>query len=171
MYQTYIGNPFTFFEDGDTICVTTNGIVKSDGCAVMGAGIAEFVRDAFEKQKIDRRLGIYLLKYGNMSFYLGEYEFPLIKDFEMSQGKILRLASFPTKYHYKNKSSLKLIKKSVEEIIERANKFHMNLIYIPFPGGGKGKLKWSEVQPLLTPLDDRFIVFSTEKSDFDKLTR
>ncbi|PGK52475.1 hypothetical protein CN918_32340 [Priestia megaterium] len=83
-----------------------------------------------------------------MCFYLGEYKFPLLENFEMSEGKLLRLSSFPTKYNYRDNSNLELISKSVGEIIKRANKFNMNRIYLPFPGGGKGKLMCSQVHPL-----------------------
>ena len=44
-FNTLAGNPYDFFEDGDVICVTTNAEVRKNGCAVMGRGCAEFVRD------------------------------------------------------------------------------------------------------------------------------
>ena len=48
-HNTDIINPFKSLKgDGtEAICVTTNGIVMQNGKAVMGAGIAKFVRDSF----------------------------------------------------------------------------------------------------------------------------
>lgn len=53
---------------GDAICVTTNGMIKNDGLAVMGAGIA---KEADNKYKIARTLGQKLRETGNHVFDMG----------------------------------------------------------------------------------------------------
>ena len=45
----------------EAMCVTTNGIVKADGHAVMGAGIAKQANDYFH---LSEKLGGYLKQYG-----------------------------------------------------------------------------------------------------------
>lgn len=37
------------------LCITTNGYIKKNGCAVMGAGVAKQARDRFDG--LDRLLG------------------------------------------------------------------------------------------------------------------
>lgn len=183
MYTTIVGNPYEFFNEGDTICTTTNGILKNDGHAVMGAGNAAFVRDVFG---VDKRLGEFLKRFGNRAFYLGEHIFPsrpiieqlqknarnkefYVPDkFSDSYGKQLKLATFPTKHHWRNDSDLNLIQTSAEQIVAIANKFHLNKVYIPLPGGSHGNLKWSQVKDRLSCLDERFVIYSLNAEDFSK---
>ena len=66
-----VGNPYNSFNEFDVICVTTNGEVRKDNKAVMGAGCAKFVRDNFEG--VDLKLAVYLRQYGNRVFNLGKY--------------------------------------------------------------------------------------------------
>jgi hypothetical protein len=156
LYQIYIGNPFDILNDGDVICVTTNGVTKKDGKAVMGAGIAKFFRDTF---KVDSILGEYLKLYGNRSFKLGRHEY---------KGKNIELATFPTKHSWRDNSDINLISKSSIQIKEMADKNEWKRIYIPIPGCSNGGLKWSNVKNSLENLDERFVVFSINKDDFDK---
>ena len=102
------------------ICVTTNGIVMQNGKAVMGAGIAKFVRDSFPD--VDSKLGDFISKYGNRVFNLGTHEF---------EGKQFRLISFPTKNDWKDKSDLNLIEKSANELVSISDKFDLDKIYLP----------------------------------------
>jgi hypothetical protein len=153
--KTIVGNPYQFFQSGDVVCTTTNGIFKKDGSAIMGAGNAKFVRDNFSG--IAALLGKYLKKYGNRCFYLGEYEF---------NNRRINLASFPTKHDWRDKSSIPLISKSTIELILMANKYNWKTIYVPMAGCSNGQLKWSQVEPILSTLDDRFIVYSLQEEDF-----
>lgn len=180
MHKLFVGNPYEIFEIGDVICTTTNGIAKKNGDAVMGRGNAEFVRDVFH---VEGLLGKYLKQYGNRAFFLGEYTFPSESEFqklykkknnvmyhperfENSFGKTLKLASFPTKHHWRDPSDLNLIETSANQMMNIANKFNLKRIYVPIPGGSNGKLKWEDIQPRLTGLDERFIVYSLDEEDF-----
>lgn len=165
MYRMFVGNPYEHFQDGDTICITTNGEIKKDGRAVMGAGTALFARDTFG---VDEQLGQYLKKYGNRSFYLGLFTFPKVQGFEKVEGKRLHLATFPTKNAWRNPSDPKLIEQSAIQIKQIADKFHLEKIYIPMPGGLHGKLVWSSIRPLLSSLDERFTIYTKHKEDFEK---
>lgn len=156
MYSIFVGNPYDECENGDTICVTTNGEVRKNGNAVMGRGSAEFARDTF---KVDKLLGEYLTKYRNRAFYLGTYPY---------RGKQISLATFPTKYTWRDKSDIQLIKESALQMMKIADKFELRKVYIPIPGCGKGQLKWSEVKNVLSVLDSRFIVYSLNQNDFSR---
>ena len=50
---------FALPKDGEAMCVTTNGIVKSNGHAVMGAGIAKTANETFQ---LSEKLGAYLME-------------------------------------------------------------------------------------------------------------
>lgn len=156
VYQIMKGNAYEHFSPGDVICTTTNGEVKKNGRAVMGAGIAKFVRDTF--QDIDLRLASLLNEHGNRSFRLGTYFY---------KGKPVVLATFPTKEKWEDPSQLDLIETSARQIVQMADKFGWKKIYIPIPGCSNGGLVWSQVKEKLTCLDDRFIIFSINKRDFD----
>ena len=78
------------------LCVTTNGeIKKSDGKAVMGAGIAREARDRYKG--IDEILAQKLKARGNRVSYL--LDLPEL-------GSRVRLLSFPTKGRWKENSIL-----------------------------------------------------------------
>ena len=72
-------------KNGEAMCVTTNGIVKEDGHAVMGAGIA---KQANQILHLSEKLGSYLKQYGNRAFNLGQYQRcylnETVKDYQMS---------------------------------------------------------------------------------------
>lgn len=155
-FATMIGDIFELAQTNEVICVTTNSIVKKDNAAVMGAGVARLFRDRFKG--LDSRLGQFIKDYGNRCFNMGRYEY---------KGKSLIVATFPTKHDYNNDSDLDLIEKSANEILDMANKFKWEKIYLPFPGGGKGNLKWNEVSLRLRKLDSRFIIISTNAKDFN----
>lgn len=56
------------------------------------------------------------------------------------------------------RSDIGLILKSVISLIEIADVHKMKRVALPPPGCGNGGLTWSDVAPLLRPLDDRFVV-------------
>lgn len=132
----------------DAVCITTNGIVKKDGNAVMGAGIAKQANDMFH---VSSKLGGYINTYGNRAFNLGT-----IKRGE----EIFYLFTYPTKYHFKDNSDINLIVKSAEQLMEMADKFNVKNIYLPPVGCGLGNLNYEvTVKPWISNiLDDRFIV-------------
>ena len=129
----------------DAIAVTTNGIVKSNGNLVMGAGIAKQFANKYPE--LPSILGKKVAFYGNIPFYI---------KYPRSTG----IVSFPTKNHYSDKSDLDLIVKSAKKIKLLADKFYWTKVAIPAPGVGLGGLSWKdEVAPALQEIfDDRFII-------------
>lgn len=132
-----------FFDNSplyDIICVTTNGVVR-DKELVMGGGIALAFKQRYSF--LPSFFGDLVSRQGN-HVYLNE-EF--------------RIASFPTKDHYKDPSTLSLIEQSAQEIAIIARALDIQSILIPAPGCGLGGLKFEEVEPILSKyLDDRFTV-------------
>jgi hypothetical protein len=128
--------------DADARCVTTNGVVKSNGNAVMGRGVAMQARQRYIG--VDRELGQLLRARGNHVHKLAE-----------------DLVSFPTKNDWRHISSRVLIERSARELVALADAEGWNRVLLPRPGCGAGGLRWVEVQPIIAPiLDDRFVVVS-----------
>lgn len=132
-------------ENGKFIAVLTNGdciVEKQDNKtfykAVMGAGIAKEALDKFPG--LDYNLGSHLRIFGVRFVCLDQ----------------IGLIIFPTKYHWKEKSSLDLIEQSCKQLKEYMNppwEYRQNQIksiVIPRPGCGLGKLDWeTEVKPIM----------------------
>lgn len=143
---------FNLPQNGEAMCVTTNGIVKADGHAVMGAGIAKQANQYFH---LSERLGKYLTQYGNRAFNLGKYNRNTLNN--PAQFTVF---SLPTKHHWKDDSDITLICKSCEQLVELCNKFGITKCYLTPPGCGCGNLNYqTTVRPWISMiLDDRFIV-------------
>ena len=146
------GNIFELPQNREAVCVTTNGIVKDNGDAVMGAGIALEANRYFN---LAPRLGKYIKQYGNRAFNLGQYQ-----RVTLQETFTFTVFSFPTKHHYKENSDISLICRSAEQLMEMCTKFGITKCYLTPPGCGCGKLNWENtVKPWLSQiLDDRFIV-------------
>jgi len=78
-----------------------------------------------------------------------------------------RLILFPTKVNWKDSSILELIEKNAQQLVNRVQEFlifnqnwpSIPHIYLPPPGCGLGRLKWEDVEPVISPiLDDNFTV-------------
>ena len=136
----------------DAICVTTNGMLKNNGDAVMGAGIALGFAKIFPE--LSKMLGKKLKEQGNNVYYF------LTKD---TDGVICNIITFPTKNDWRDKSDMGLIRRSTEQLVAIANTeaFGLKSILLPRPGVSNGGLLWDDVRALIAPiLDDRFTVIT-----------
>lgn len=135
----------------DAICVTTNGAIKGSGHAVMGAGIAKQANIRFDGLAQD--LGMLLSKHGNQTYDMGSYK-------DNINGHWMRIITFPTKHHWREKADLALIKVSAEQLLDICDQSDITRCYLPCPGCENGGLDWeAQVRPLLAAiLDDRFII-------------
>ena len=130
------GNIWSY--EADWVVVTTNGIVKKNGEAVMGRGVARQAKDRFPN--LARRLAHVLKRRGN--------HIAIFED--------IKIVTFPTKHNWKDSSSLELIDQSCVEI---ASLPYDATFVMPKPGCGLGNLTWNQVRPILEKrLDDRFTV-------------
>ena len=138
----------------EAICVTTNGMVKKNYLAVMGAGVAKQCADLFPSTQ--QLLGMLLLSKGNCVHNLGKHCTTNSDGYTIDY----LIFSFPTKHHWKSKSDINLIKKSACEIMIEADTHNLKRIYLPQVGCKNGGLNWeTDVYPAIKDiLDDRFIV-------------
>lgn len=144
MFREQQGDLWSFVKPGVVIVITTNSVVTLDGRCVMGKGVAKQARDRFPG--FDKRLGEYIKRFGERC-----YKFPM-------DG--WTLATFPTKHHWRDKADLSLIAESAEELMDMADKFEWDEIYMPRPGCGAGGLQWVQVvmSGALDCLDERFVI-------------
>lgn len=135
----------------EAVCITTNGIVKTNGCAVMGAGIAKQANMSFHGLAKD--LGGLLTQYGNRVYDMGFRK-------DSITGNWIRIITFPTKHNWRDKSDLSLIRTSAEQIIDICDGRGIHTCYLTRPGCANGGLDWeTQVRPLIEPiLDDRFVI-------------
>jgi len=130
-------------------CIPTNLVVKDDGRAVMGAGLAKAARDKFFN--IDLTLGRAIKDNPNKNIlYLGTYI-------------SINYYSFPTKNNWRDLSNFSLIEKSAIELkMLYDNMESKPKILLPKVGCGLGGLNWKDVKKILVPIfdNDDFIIIS-----------
>lgn len=143
------GNIFELPQNNEAVCITTNGIVKTNGRAVMRAGIAKQADQLFHLSNL---LGKYLKQYGNRAFNLGRFQRP--------NGNVFTVFSFPTKHDWKDDSDITLICKSAEQLMQMCDKFGITKCFLPPVGCGCGRLNYeTTVKPWIEQiLDDRFVI-------------
>lgn len=143
-------------------CITTNGKIKSNGCAVMGKGVA---LDADRRYHVSGRLANYLRLYGNRCFDLGFYDKNgNERDESDTEPGIIRLISFPTKEDWRNPSIPDLIHKSAIQLDRILTARDVKRCYMTPPGCGCGGLVLDDVMPLLAPIDNnRYDVYIITK--------
>lgn len=134
----------------EAIVITTNGVLRKNGDAVCGAGLALAARQVFPD--LEKNLGRYLRKYGNRVFHHGV---------RTMGNRSMVLITFPTKHHFKDSADPELIRTSARQLKALTDKFHLTKAYMPAVGCGLGKLDYEkQVKPILTDIldDDRFVV-------------
>lgn|SRR5574337_1149082 len=146
--------------NADAICFTSNGVVNSKGELVMGAGIAKQFRDRFPK--LAHSAGQQVKQFGNSVAIVG-VKMKDGSDFIRGRSDAnlkTHILNFPTKKHWKDSSSLMLIRKSAKELLEITNKQGWKKVCLSRPGCGLGGLNWEkQVKPLIKDLfDDRFVI-------------
>lgn len=136
----------------NAVCITTNGIVKPGGRAVMGAGVAKVFRDSFKG--IDFSCGAAIAKHGNRVNVLGSVENCIV-------------LTFPTKHDWKDYSDLGLIKQSAFQLMGYINTKREQdkdfRVLLPRPGCVNGGLDWeTTVKPVLSEILDDSVTIITK---------
>jgi hypothetical protein len=121
------------------LCVTTNGNVRANGMAVMGAGVAKVCRDRFPQTPVI--LGQKLALIGNQVHYL------------LTHNKT-HIFSFPTKHDWRHPSDMNLIVASARTLAELANLRPDCTFVLTRPGCGCGGLSWLSVKDTISFLPD-----------------
>ncbi|MCA1799710.1 MAG: hypothetical protein LC650_00140 [Actinobacteria bacterium] len=135
--------------------ITTNGFIKTNGRAVMGAGVA---KEAVQRiPGIDLELGRKMVKFGNIPMRLAGPGLKLNYD--------RNVVSFPVKHNWFERADLDLIAESAGKVVSFV---HWGIIhedipmFLPRPGCGNGGLTWPAVrdrlEPVLGHLDNLYIV-------------
>lgn len=130
--------------EADARCITTNGAVKNNGCAVMGRGNAREARDRYPG--LDLRFGRRLAAGGNHVHWTMTDDGPLV--------------TFPVKVHWEEPAQLPLISQSCQELMALIEAQGWARVLLPRPGCGNGGLDWSRlVKPAVKLLlDDRVVI-------------
>lgn len=139
------GDIWSYHAQGHWITVTTNGIIRNDGWAVMGRGIAEQAARRFPN--LAGELGEALRDGGNHVWAFPAY----------------RLFTFPVKTHWRDRATVTLIRQSTRELLSRFDAMESHesgdQCYLVRPGCGHGGQSWGLIRPILAELlDDRFTV-------------
>jgi O-acetyl-ADP-ribose deacetylase (regulator of RNase III) len=136
----------------DAICITTNGDINSQGRAVMGKGVAQQATQRWIG--IDVALAKHLRRDGNV---VGILKYPDGVDHRY-------LVSVPVKHHWNEVADVGLIASSLAELVELADRMSWQMVAVPRPGCGNGKLSWDgEVREVCEAiLDSRFMVVHQE---------
>lgn len=143
--KTRPGDMIAEWEGFDAICIPTNGVLRGSGSGVMGAGLARIARNLWGVG-LERALGKHVAAHTNTPCLL-------------HTGKTTEVWSFPTKHHWRDPSSLDLIRNSARWMVYQANERGWKKVALPEVGCGLGGLLWGDVKPHLDQiLDDRFTV-------------
>lgn len=152
------GDLFQIMLDGyDAVGVTTNGECNSWGVAVMGAGIARAAKQRWSPW-LAEHLGAKLVRYGN-NVHVFENEVDV-------EPKPRFIFSFPTKHSYADKvSDIVLIHRSCEQLMAAIRERKWAKVAMPQPGTGLGRLGWSDVWKVISPiLDERVHIVTLPSS-------
>jgi hypothetical protein len=126
-----VGNIWQFHEEGEYICIPTNAIVKEDGNAVMGKGLALQCNQKYSE--ISSIIGARITQFGNIPCLIKKY----------------KIITFPTKQHWQEEASLKLIERSARLLRIIIKSKRLSKVYVPYVGCGEGGLNWNTVKVIL----------------------
>lgn len=127
LYDSYVKEKMA-----KAIVIPTNGTVKKDGCAVMGAGLAYDAKKRWPD--FPKKLGHSLQIYGNVPMPFDEY----------------KIITFPVKHNWWEKADIGLIELSARTLRDMTdNRIMFSCIFLPHVGCGNGKLNWKDVKPIL----------------------
>lgn len=136
------GNMWDVFGKTDLFLITTNPVVRKDGYAVMGAGIAK--QAATKYPEIPKSFG------------------QLLENSDDSRDKCgwictlngQAIGYFMVKDHWANTARVDIIAESIDDLKSWLTSHKYSRVDLNFPGIGNGKLKREDVLPLLEQLPD-----------------
>ncbi len=134
------GDLWDVHAQGSWIAITTNGVIRTNGHGVMGAGLAKQAADRFPC--LPSLLGTHLRRFGNIPASIPS----------------MRIMTLPSKYHFRTASDLALIQRSLQHIQLILTCERIDRLYCPRPGCGLGQLSWEDVRgAIASQVDHRFI--------------
>lgn len=141
------GNIWHYIPVADAICITTNGTVTKEGHAVMGRGVALQAKKRWPRA--EKKLGRLIRRNGNVVQKL--IRFRKVWD---ERTHFWTLVSFPVKHGWWEEAELSLIRSSASALMEMVEREQWTRVFIPRPGCGNGKLRWSVVKPIVEDIFD-----------------
>lgn len=144
------GNLFDYLNPGDTVLVTSNGIVTKEKRLVMGAGIAKTIRDMFTDS--DLIFGRYVEKHA------GVYGLSAPVSYRWKDGYV-NIVLYQTKLGFKGRAKLSIIDKSKDDLLAYIATYPYGVYHLPYPGIGCGGLDPEDVAPIIRQLPDRVVVY------------
>lgn len=129
------------YRQGDIFTADVEALVNPVNCVgISGAGLAKQF-----KEKYPINFGYYANHCfaGNMQLgrmHLTHDESYLPYSF---------IINFPTKYHWRDKSSAKDIIEGIRGLVKAVHAFDIQSLAIPMLGCGLGGLRWSEIRPVI----------------------
>lgn len=130
---------------GHFVCISTNGFLKSDGCAVMGRGCA--LQAVKMLVGVDKILGDYIRKNGNVPGHI------------IGPDAKYMLGILPVKHNFWEQADIRLIQRSVDWLWRTAGTGAETTFHVPRLGCGNGQRDWErEVKPLMKRLPDNVVV-------------
>lgn len=156
------------YDDGKTICITTNGSIKQNGAAVMGRGVAGQAKKRV--WGLDIVLGKLLAKNGNVVQRIFPREqifaFPVKPAWAVCRwDKSNIVEHMQAKYKpgwsvpgWASTASIELIEQSAHQLTLLRGLGHFDEIYLPRPGCGAGGLIWDLVEPIFEDFGDWLVI-------------
>lgn len=135
-----------FEQKVNAVCVPTNGAVRFNGNAVMGAGLAKIAAERWPD--LPEILGMSIKLFGNN-----------VSCLKWIPKQLYYVCAFPTKENWRYYSTLDLVERSALQLSELAGWTGWRNVALPKVGTGLGGLPWKDVQTVLEKtLDDRFVL-------------
>lgn len=166
----------------DAVCIPTNGYVKKNGEAVMGAGLAKEIKEMLEG--IEQKLGMLIKGNGNIVQVISKEEGTYIIAFPVKPIYVKAPKGYQILPHLRNNfinkdfvpgfavyADLKIIEESCKQLLALVNKTKFETVAMPLVGCGNGGLKPNVVIPILKKYfheDDRFILYVKDNIEFIK---
>jgi hypothetical protein len=157
------GNLWNGIGRADAVIITTNGFVRKDGRATMGAGVALQARHRFPN--IDKELGKLINENGSIVQPIREVNgtflvsFPTKPIFATREDVLDRLKNKAPELPgllrgcipgWAAKSTIEIIRRSCQELVSLTDKMKWKKVVLTRPGCGNGELSYyEEVRPIL----------------------
>jgi len=140
------GDMFSVWDITDLFMITTNATIKSNGALVMGRGIARRIRDMFPG--VDQAIGSHI-ETGSMYGILVSPHWPDSK-----------LGLFQVKYNWYENADPELIRYSMEQLEAWVSDHpEISRVDLNYPGIGNGGLPISEVEPIISNMNDKIHIW------------
>jgi len=153
------------YDEGETVCITTNGFVTSRGFAVMGRGVA--AQAVMRFPTIKGKLGNEIMSNGNVVQRLAPriISFPvkpqlgICNEYRTNVVKHMRHQYKPFDWvpGWAMIADLNLIEWSLEQL-NQVRDVKGGKIYLPKPGCGAGGLDWKDVKPYCEKYGDWLVI-------------